>query len=105
MLRRTRCAGRSGRRGPTQVCLSNPEVLQLTVEAVLNKLNEGYDPAAALIWFVNQVAEAVEPAYHEAVIDTFACEYTRRAPKNKRLRTCIIPNMHRPTMKCFFVLR
>ena len=39
---------RSGRREPTQVCLSNPDVLQLTVEGVLNRLNESYDPEAAL---------------------------------------------------------
>ena len=106
---------RSGRREPTQVCLSNPDVLQLTIEGVLNKLNESYDPEAALnivsvsqldnfdycvcencaalaeqyggpsgalIWFINQVAEAVEPEFPDAVIDTFAYEYTRHAPKN-----------------------
>ncbi|MBR5424369.1 MAG: DUF4838 domain-containing protein [Clostridia bacterium] len=106
---------RSGRREPTQVCLSNPDVLQLTIEGVLNKLNESYDPEAALnivsvsqldnfdycvcencaalaeqyggpsgalIWFINQMAEAVEPEYPDAVIDTFAYEYTRHAPKN-----------------------
>ena len=110
---------RSGRREPTQVCLSNPDVLQLTVEGVLNRLNEGYDPEAALnivsvsqldnvdycvcencaalteqyggpsgalIWFINQVAEAVEPEYPDAVIDTFAYEYTRHAPKNITVR-------------------
>ena len=110
---------RSGQREPTQVCLSNPDVLKLTVEDVLKTLDEGYDPEAALnivsvsqldnfdycvcenctalmeqyggpsgalIWFINQVAEAVEPAYPEAVIDTFAYEYTRRAPKNITVR-------------------
>ncbi len=110
---------RSGQREPTQVCLSNPDVLRLTVDAVLNALNEGYDPEAALnivsvsqldnvdycvcedcvalaekyggpsgalIWFVNHVAEAVESAYPDAVIDTFAYEYTRRAPKNTTVR-------------------
>ena len=110
---------RSGQREPTQVCLSNPDVLQLTVEGVLNKLNESYDPEAALnivsvsqldnfdccvcencaalaeqyggpsgalIWFINQVAEAVEPEYPDAVIDTFAYEYTRHAPKNITVR-------------------
>ena len=110
---------RSGRREPTQVCLSNPDVLRLTIEAVLNVLKEGYDPEAALnivsvsqldnfdycvcdgcaalagqyggpsgalIWFVNQVAEAVEPEYPDVVIDTFAYEYTRPAPKNITVR-------------------
>ncbi len=106
---------RSGQREPTQVCLSNPDVLRLTIEDVLKTLDEGYDPEAALnivsvsqldnfdycvcencaalaeqyggpsgtmIWFINQVAEAVEPYYPDAVIDTFAYEYTRHAPKN-----------------------
>lgn len=110
---------RSGRREPTQVCLSNPDVLRLTIEAVRNTLNEGYDPEAALnivsvsqldnmdycvcdgcaalaeqyggpsgalIWFINQVAQAVGPAYPDVVIDTFAYEYTRRAPKNITVR-------------------
>ena len=110
---------RSGQREPTQVCLSNPDVLQLTVADVLKTLDEGYDPEAALnivsvsqldnfdycvcencaalaeqyggpsgalIWFINQVAEAVEPEYPEAVIDTFAYEYTRHAPKNITVR-------------------
>ena len=110
---------RSGQREPTQVCLSNPDVLRLTIEAVRNTLDEGYDPEAALnivsvsqldnvdycvcdgcaalaeqyggasgalIWFINQVAEAVEPEYPDAVIDTFAYEYTRRAPKNITVR-------------------
>lgn len=110
---------RSGQREPTQVCLTHPDVLRLTVEAVLNTLKEGYDPEAALnivsvsqldnmdycvcencvslaeqyggpsgamIWFINQVAEAVEPAYPDAVIDTFAYEYTRHAPKNITVR-------------------
>ena len=110
---------RSGQREPTQVCLSNPEVLKLTIEDVLKTLNDGYDPDAALnivsvsqldnmdycvcencaalteqyggpsgslIWFVNQVAEAVEPEYPDAVIDTFAYEYTRHAPKNITVR-------------------
>ena len=110
---------RSGQREPTQVCLSNPDVLKLTIEDVLKTLNEGYDPDAtlnivsvsqldnmdycvcenctelaeqyggpsgALIWFINQVAEAVEPEYPDAVIDTFAYEYTRHAPKNITVR-------------------
>ena len=110
---------RSGKREPTQVCMSNPEVLQRTIEDVLKTLDEGYDPDAALnivsvsqldnfdycvcdncaalaeqyggpsgtlIWFINQVAEAVEPAYPDVVIDTFAYEYTRQAPKNITVR-------------------
>ena len=111
---------RSGQREPTQVCLSNPDVLRLTIQDVLKTLDDGYDPDAALnivsvsqldnfdycvcencaalaeqyggpsgalIWFVNQVAEAVEPKYPDAVIDTFAYEYTRHAPKSITVRS------------------
>ena len=120
---------RSGAREPTQLCLSNPEVLRLTVEGVRRQLAESYDPDAALniisvsqldnfdycvcgncealaeryggpsgalIWFVNQVAEAVEPEYPDAVIDTFAYEYSRPAPagiaprRNVCVRLCSI---------------
>ena len=110
---------RSGQREPTQVCLTNPDVLRLTIEGVKRKLNEAYDPEAALnivsvsqldnfdycvcencaalaeryggpsgtlIWFVNQVAEAIEPDYPDAVIDTFAYEYTRHAPTGVTVR-------------------
>ncbi len=35
---------RSGQREPTQMCLSNPDVLRLTIEDVLKTLNEGYAP-------------------------------------------------------------
>ncbi|MBQ6165749.1 MAG: DUF4838 domain-containing protein [Clostridia bacterium] len=120
---------RSGKREPTQVCLSNPDVLRLTIDGVKDRLAVSYDPDAALnivsvsqldnfdycvcedckaladqyggpsgalIWFVNQVAEAVEPEYPDAVIDTFAYEYTRRAPtgittrENVCVRLCSI---------------
>ena len=110
---------RSGRREPTQLCLSNPDVLRLTIDAVRQKLDAEFDPDAALnivsvsqldnfdycvcencaalareyggpsgtlIWFVNQVAEAIEPAYPDAVIDTFAYEYTRHAPTGLKVR-------------------
>lgn len=111
---------RSGQREPTQVCLSNPDVLRLTIQDVLKTLDDGYDPDGALnivsvsqldnfdycvcencaalteqyggpsgtlIWFINQVAEAVEPEYPDVVIDTFAYEYTRHAPKNITVRS------------------
>ncbi len=110
---------RSGQREPTQVCLTNPDVLRLTIEGVKRKLDEAYDPEAALnivsvsqldnfdycvcencaalaeqyggpsgtlIWFINQVAEAIEPDYPDAVIDTFAYEYTRHAPTGITVR-------------------
>ena len=110
---------RAGVREPTQVCLTNPDVLRLTIEGVKQKLDAEYDPEAALnivsvsqldnfdycvcencaalaeqyggpsgalIWFINQVAEAIEPDYPDVVIDTFAYEYTRRAPTGITVR-------------------
>ncbi|MBQ1553445.1 MAG: DUF4838 domain-containing protein [Clostridia bacterium] len=110
---------KSGTREPTQVCMSNPDVLKIAIEDVLRALGENYDPDAALnivnvsqldnfdycvcdgcrelmesyggpsgalIWFVNKVAEAVEPEYPDAVIETLAYEYTRPAPKNITVR-------------------
>lgn len=103
----------NGEREATQLCLSNPAVVERAVQDVKTALDEHYDPAAALnivsvtqddnqrycvcenctalaeryggqsglmLWFVNQIAEAVEPDYPEAVIDTFAYQYTRHAP-------------------------
>lgn len=103
----------SGEREATQLCLSNPHVVERAIQDVKNTLAEKYDPDAALnivsvtqddnqryclcdnctalaeqyggqsglmIWFVNQIADAVAPEYPDAVIDTFAYQYTRHAP-------------------------
>ena len=49
-----------------------------------------------MIWFVNQIADAVAPEYPDAVVDTFAYQYTRQAPigiaprKNVCVRLCSI---------------
>ena len=102
-----------GKREATQLCLSNPEVVERAIADVKNALAENYKPDAALnivsvtqddnqrycvcencaalagqyggqsglmLWFVNQIADAVAPDYPDVVIDTFAYQYTRHAP-------------------------
>ncbi len=113
-----------GERKPTQLCLSNPEVVARAKQDVLNKIKTDYDPEAALnilsvtqddnqdyclcenctalaeqyggqsglmLWFVNQIAEAVEAEYPQVVVDTFAYQYTRQAPKGitPRANVCV----------------
>ena len=110
---------RSGKRESTQLCLSNPEVVEQAKKDVLENIEKNYDPDAALnivsvtqsdnqdycvcdncnaiaqkyggqsglmIWFVNQIAEAVEAEYPDVVVDTFAYQYTRQAPQNIKPR-------------------
>ena len=102
-----------GARQPTQLCLSNPEVLARAKKDVRAYLATSYDPDAALniisvtqddnqnyctcenctaiadqyggqsglmLWFVNQIAEDIEPDYPDVVVDTFAYQYTRQPP-------------------------
>ena len=105
---------KNGKREATQLCLSNPEVVERAISDVKNQLAQSYDPDAALnivsvtqddnqdyclcenctaianryggqqsglmLWFVNQIAEAIEPEYPDVVVDTFAYQYTRQAP-------------------------
>ena len=105
---------RGGERKPTQLCLTNPDVLRIVTDEVLALLREKYDPNEAtqivsltqndnqeyctcpactelaerngaqsgpLIDFVNAVADSVRDAgYDNAAIDTFAYQYTRKAP-------------------------
>ena len=104
---------RKGERETTQLCLSNPDVVERAKQDVIAMLDEKYDPEAALniisvtqddnqnycvcencsaiaeqyggqsglmIWFVNQIAEEVGNKYPDAVVDTFAYQYTRSAP-------------------------
>lgn len=103
----------NGKRTATQsqLCLSNPEVLQLCIEGIkkvmrenpnyliysvaqndnLNpcqceecqKLAEQYGgESGVMIWFCNQVAEAVKEEFPDKFIGTFAYQYTRKPPKN-----------------------
>lgn len=102
-------------REKTQLCLSNPEVLELVKKRVLEELRKQPDSmlfsvsqddnyngctcpkcravdeeegsmAGSMIRFVNQVAEAVEEEFPDVVIDTLAYQYTRKPPKLTRPR-------------------
>jgi hypothetical protein len=98
---------RNGRRIPTQLCLTNPEVLKIVLQSVGDLLEKHPDaevvsvsqddnqqycqcatcaaiddsegsPAGSMIQFVNQVAEA----FPDKMISTLAYQYTRKAPQN-----------------------
>ncbi len=118
----------SGKRTTDQPCLSNPETLRIVTQNVLNLLQAHPDAkiisvtqndnmnfcvcdkclatdlaegshAGTMLRFVNAVAKAVDEAgYHDVMIDTFAYQYTRTAPKitkprrNVVVRICTIEN-------------
>lgn len=94
-----------------QLCLSNPEVLQICIAQMKKAIaaNPGYwvysmsqndnqlacqceacreiekrygGHSGLLLWFVNQVADAVRVDYPDKNVGTFAYQYTRHAPKD-----------------------
>ncbi len=106
----------------TQLCLSNPDVLKIATEYVLDKIRQ--DPHGAIysvsqndwrnpcqcvncralkekygtesgvmIWFVNQVAETVEKEFPNVLIETLAYQYTREPPKNIKPRHNVVPRL------------
>jgi hypothetical protein len=111
--------------GYVQRCLTNPDVLRIAIEGVrrwmrehpeamiysvsqndtynycecdrCKALTEKYGAHSGLyLWFVNQVAEAVEKDHPDKLIDTLAYQFTEAAPtgivprKNVRVRLCPI---------------
>ncbi len=105
--------------GPGQPCLTNPDVLKIVTEKVLQQLRD--DPeltvvevsqcdnhnfctcekcaaidaeeeshSGTMIRFVNAVAEEVEKEFPYALISTFAYEYTRVPPKHTKARHNVI---------------
>ncbi len=108
------------RRPKSQLCLTNPEVLEIVTERVRALLSDAPENrrivsitqmdwpfwcecpkcaalderegshAGTLIHFVNAVAEAIEPEFPDALIDTFAYTYTRKPPKHVRPRDNVI---------------
>src|SRR5579862_2027021 len=99
--------------GYVQRCLSNPDVVRLSIAAVRQWIKEHPDatiisvsqndtrnwcqcdvckafddqegsPAASLIRFVNAIAEDIEHDYPNIRIDTLAYQYTRKPPKTLR---------------------
>lgn len=101
----------NGKRIPTQLCLTNPDVLKVTIQNLRRKIAENPDatywsvsqndnrnyctcdncsaiddregsPSGSIIQFVNQVADQ----FPDKMISTLAYEYGRRAPKTLRPR-------------------
>lgn len=124
-----------GERVTRQLCLTNPEVLEIVKQEVLDLLAAKHDPSASLqivsltqndnydycecenckafekahgdvrsttmINFVNQVADVVAAeGYDNVAIDTFAYQYTRRAPTGIAPRDNIIVRLC--TIECCF---
>ena len=102
-----------------QLCLTNPEVLRITIESIKEVMQKepqhliydvsqndhiGYctcDKCQAIskaegcesglmIWFVNQVAEAIEQEFPDKYIGTLAYVYTRTPPKTIRPRQNVV---------------
>jgi Domain of unknown function (DUF4838) len=94
-----------------QLCLTNPDVLSIITERIKKKMrespeyliydvsqNDWYNPcqcdkcqaivkekggeSGLIIWFVNQVAEAVEKEFPDKFVGTLAYQYTRTPPIN-----------------------
>ncbi|MEI2724233.1 MAG: DUF4838 domain-containing protein [Verrucomicrobiota bacterium] len=105
--------------GYVQRCLSNPDVLRISIERVRQWIKEHPEatifsvsqndafnncqcdqckavddaegsPAGSLLKFVNAVAEAIEKDHPNIRIDTLAYQYTRKAPKTIRPHRNII---------------
>lgn len=97
------------RRPDAQLCLSNPEVLQICIDKMkytiatnplfdIYSMSQNDNPfpclcdkcraieeqygghSGLLLWFVNQVADAIKPIYPDKYIGTFAYMYTRKPP-------------------------
>ena len=97
--------------GYSQLCLSNPEVLRICVERLKKVMREEPDyliysmeqadnrdfcecpeckalaekyggQSGLMLWFVNQVADAVKDEFPDKYVGTFAYQYTRHAPKD-----------------------
>lgn len=96
----------------TQRCFSNPEVLAMTIEGLRKTMREepqylvysveqgdgepscecaackaikaryGNQESGVLLWFVNQVADAVKDEFPDKFIGTFAYQQTRHCPEN-----------------------
>lgn len=117
---------RDGKRTPhTQLCLSNPDVLKICIDhtrevmrrepqydvySVSQNDNEQFcqcqkcqeiadkhgGQSGLLVWFVNQVADAVKEEFPDKYISTLAYQYTRKAPvgiaprQNVVIRLCSI---------------
>ena len=103
---------RDGKRvADSQLCLTNPDVLRLCIEAMKNTIAQHPDywvydmsqndnflwcecprckamedhyggHSGLFLWFVNRVADAIRADWPDKYIGTFAYQYTRQAPRN-----------------------
>jgi len=102
-----------------QLCLNNPDVLKILTERVKKQMRESpeyliYDvsqndwhnpcqcdkcqaivkkegaESGIIVWFVNQVAKAVEKEFPDKFIGTLAYQYTRTPPKNIHPRDNVV---------------
>ena len=116
---------------PSQLCLTNPDVLRIVTERVLERIrqdpgksfygvsqNDWYNycecdackaiddeeesHAGTMVRFVNAVAEAVEKEFPAVLIETLAYQYTRKPPKKTRLRPNVVPCLC--SIECDFAL-
>jgi len=117
-------------REKTQLCLTNPEVLELVTRQVLEDIRrqpkarifsvsqddnnngctcpkcaalDAYEgsQAGSLLHFVNKVAQEVEKEFPDVIIDTLAYQYTRRPPKHVRARKNVCVRLC--SIECCFV--
>lgn len=108
------------RDGQTQLCLSNPDVLEIVVSNVLAAIerdptadavgisqddwanfctcpnckaidDEEESHAGSLVRFLNKVAERVCAVHPKMCIETLAYQYTRKPPKKTRLHPNVVP--------------
>ncbi len=108
------------RDGQTQLCLTNPDVLEIVVSNVLAAIavdptanvagvsqddwanyctcpkckaidEEEESHAGTLVRFLNKVAERVCAVHPEMYIETLAYQYTRKPPKKTRLHPRVVP--------------
>lgn len=115
--------------GYSQLCLTNPDVLRIVTERVLEAIRrdptaklfsvsqndwDGHcqcetclaiekreeSPAGPLIHFVNQVAKKVEEEFPDVWIETLAYQYTRKPPMMIRPRHNVVPRLC--TIECDF---
>ena len=113
----------------SQLCLTNPDVVRICTEKVLEWIRENPEctvfsvgqndwgnycqcdnckaideaegsQSGTVINFVNQIAEEVEKRYPDKLIHTFAYRYTRKAPRSVRPRRNVIVRLC--TIECCF---
>ena len=102
-----------------QLCLTNPDVLKIIIERIKKQMRENPEyliysvsqndwrnpcqcdkcqaiaktegsESGPVIWFVNQVAEAVEKEFPDKFIGTLAYQYTRTPPKKIKPRQNVV---------------